>query len=104
RTRRGCKPSPGSCEERPQLCRKGGRRCSQSSELLEKPHAGKKHYKCSGCGKSFSTSTLLMDPQNIHTGERPYECAKCGKSFSWNSSLINHQRIHTGERPYKCLE
>ncbi|XP_077186938.1 uncharacterized protein LOC143834209 isoform X2 [Paroedura picta] len=65
---------------------------------------GEEPYKCSHCGKCFSTKSDLSKHEPIHTGEKPYKCSHCGKCFSAKSDLSKHERIHTGEKPYTCSE
>uniref|UniRef100_A0A2I3TEG0 Zinc finger protein 772 n=2 Tax=Pan TaxID=9596 RepID=A0A2I3TEG0_PANTR len=73
-----------------------------NTKCEEASHCGKRHYKCSECGKTFSRKDSLVQHQRVHTGERPYECGECGKTFSRKPILAQHQRIHTGEMPYEC--
>ncbi|MBZ3882394.1 Zinc finger protein 773 [Sciurus carolinensis] len=76
----------------------------RSTESAEAFNTGKRHYRCSECGKAFGQKYLLVQHQRLHTGEKPYECNECGKLFSHKSNLFIHQIVHTGERPYGCSE
>ncbi|XP_077397726.1 uncharacterized protein LOC144033471 [Festucalex cinctus] len=66
-------------------------------------HTGKKSWKCSYCGKTFTYSSGLMKHMRIHTGEQPFMCSVCGRRFAHKGNLTAHTRTHTGEIPYSCL-
>ncbi|XP_009875186.1 PREDICTED: gastrula zinc finger protein XlCGF8.2DB-like, partial [Apaloderma vittatum] len=100
-------PSPGP--DREAASPKTPHRKVSSSKLAvvakdQKPHAEKKPYKCTECGKGFKGHARLLKHLQTHTSEKLFECVECKKSFGRKANLVLHQRVHVGEKLYKCKE
>ncbi|XP_037674779.1 zinc finger protein 419-like isoform X2 [Choloepus didactylus] len=76
----------------------------RSTEFGEAFHPGKRHYRCSECGKAFNKKRLLVQHQTLHPGKMSFRCSECGETFRYNTSLIKHQRVHSEEKTFVCSE
>jgi len=80
-------------------------KCFSSSRNLtthRRSHSGEKPFACTVSDKRFTTSGEVVKHSRIHSGEKPCKCLECGKAFSQSESLTIHMRVHTGDKPYKC--
>lgn len=61
-------------------------------------------YKCdfNGCGKGFTTKSMLRDHKNLHLGLKPYVCEFCSKAFPHNAVLRRHKYRHINPEKFKC--
>ncbi|XP_061666095.1 zinc finger protein 271-like isoform X3 [Syngnathoides biaculeatus] len=73
-----------------------------NDEGHKKGHTDDKRWKCSPCGKTFTSKWNLKQHMRTHTGEKPFACSYCGQRFSEKGSLTKHTRKHTGEKPFSC--
>ncbi|KAL3870709.1 hypothetical protein ACJMK2_038753 [Sinanodonta woodiana] len=60
-----------------------------------------KKYKCTVCGLSFSTHSLLFLHKKKHA-VLEHACFVCGKMYTRKFDLDRHLRVHTGDQPYEC--
>lgn len=92
--------------ERNLVCGKCGKRFGSRTYLdnHERSDCGTNPiYKCTICGKGFSTAGILKTHQLLHKDDTPFICHICGKAFKVQSQYKTHLRIrHTDEKPFKC--
>lgn len=92
--------------ERNLVCGKCGKRFGSRTYLdnHERSDCGTNPiYKCTVCGKGFSTAGILKTHQLLHKEDTPFICHICGKPFKVQSQYKTHIRIrHTDEKPFKC--
>ncbi|KAL5279740.1 hypothetical protein ACFFRR_004001 [Megaselia abdita] len=92
--------------ERNLVCGKCGKRFGSRTYLdnHERSDCGTNPiYKCTVCGKGFSTAGILKTHQLLHKDDTPFICHICGKPFKVQSQYKTHIRIrHTDEKPFKC--
>ncbi|KAL3282300.1 hypothetical protein HHI36_005489 [Cryptolaemus montrouzieri] len=65
-------------------------------------HSGDKPYKCTRCGKRFSSEMTYQEHSAKHAGEKPHKCELCPKQFNHKTDLRRHMCLHTGQKPYAC--
>ncbi|XP_068115181.1 zinc finger protein 25-like [Hyperolius riggenbachi] len=67
-------------------------------------HTAEMSYKCSECGKCFSTKLSLAAHKRNHTRKGSFFCTECGQHFVQKSHLSRHELSHTDEKPFSCDE
>ena len=65
-------------------------------------HSKEKPFKCTTCGKGFSTIPHLGRHKEIHEPVKKYECSVCGKKFSGQRHLHTHSKIHSKSYEAEC--
>ena len=91
-------------EEKPFKCTTCGKEFSTGRSLKEHAldHVDTWPFLCTACGRQFKRGYQLTSHKRVHSGERPFSCIECGEAFGQATTLARHSLIHSGERPYVC--
>lgn len=66
-------------------------------------HTNERPLKCDHCEKRFNDrSSMNKHSRTVHADFRPHVCKICGKSFSSTSHVLEHQATHTNIKQYAC--
>uniref|UniRef100_A0A673WC99 C2H2-type domain-containing protein n=1 Tax=Salmo trutta TaxID=8032 RepID=A0A673WC99_SALTR len=88
----------------PHLCSICGKSFPSSSELLEhrKSHGTSLQYICQQCGESFHSLLARSQHRQTHLVKRQFKCPHCDKSYTRKADVKRHMFSHSGERPHQC--